>query len=419
METNIEDYMIEIGKKSKEASRILSNIGTEIKNKALKNMASMLILDSDKILIANQKDVATAMEKRISEPLIDRLILTKKRIEDMAKAIEDIANLKDPINDIIEMKHMPNGLQIGRMRVPLGVIGIIYESRPNVTSDASALCLKAGNAVILRGGSDAINSNIEIANSLKTALLESGLPEATLQYVEITDRVAVDIMMRLNDYIDVLIPRGGASLIDNIVNNSSVPVIKTGVGNCHVFVDESADFKMAEDIIINAKTQRPGVCNAMETLLVHEKIASRFLPSLCQKLHSLSVELRGCEITKSIVDNVNLAVDEDFKTEFLDLILAIKVVPSLDAAMDHIYKYGTNHSEAIITNSYINSQRFLKEVDAAAVYVNASTRFTDGSEFGFGGEIGISTQKLHARGPMGVNELTTTKYIIYGEGQIR
>lgn len=419
MEINIEDYMIEIGKKSKEASRILSNISTEIKNKALKNMASMLILDSDTILIANQEDVAAAMAKGIPESLIDRLILTQKRIEDMAKAIEDIANLKDPINDIIEMKHMPNDLQIGRMRVPLGVIGIIYESRPNVTADASALCLKAGNAVILRGGSDAVNSNIAIANSLKVALVESGLPEATLQYVEVTDRAAVDIMMKLNDYIDVLIPRGGASLIDNIVKNSSVPVIKTGVGNCHVFVDESADFNMAEDIIVNAKTQRPGVCNAMETLLVHEKIASSFLPNLCQRLHSLQVELRGCEITKSIVSNVNLANEQDFETEFLDLILAIKVVPSLDAAMNHIYKYGTNHSEAIITNNYTNSQRFLKEVDAAAVYVNASTRFTDGSEFGFGGEIGISTQKLHARGPMGVTELTTTKYIIYGEGQIR
>jgi len=419
METNIEDYMVQIGKKAKEASRVLSNIGTEIKNNALKNMASRLILDSDNILAANAKDVASAMEKGIPESLIDRLILTKKRIEDMAKAIDTIKSLKDPINDIVDMKHMPNDLQIGRMIVPLGVIGIIYESRPNVTSDASALCLKAGNAVVLRGGSDAINSNIEIANSLKVALLESGLPEGTLQYIEIPDRTAVDIMMKLNDYIDVLIPRGGAALINNVINNSTVPVIKTGVGNCHVFVDESADFKMAIDIIVNAKTQRPGVCNAMETLLVHEKIATSFLPGLCQKLHSLGVELRGCEITRGIVDNVALAEEKDFETEFLDLILAIKVVPSLDAAMDHIYKYGTNHSEAIITNNYSNSQRFLKEVDAAAVYVNASTRFTDGSEFGFGGEIGISTQKLHARGPMGVNELTTSKYIIYGDGQVR
>ncbi|MBC8061531.1 MAG: glutamate-5-semialdehyde dehydrogenase [Clostridiaceae bacterium] len=419
MENNIEDYMLEIGKNAREASRVLANIGTEIKNKALRNMATRLILDSDKILAANQIDVAAAMEKGISEPLIDRLILTKKRILDMSNAIEVITNLKDPINDVIEMLHMPNNLQIGRMKIPLGVIGIIYESRPNVTADASALCLKAGNAVILRGGSDAINSNIEISNSLKAALVESGLPEATLQYVETANREAVDAMMKLKGYIDVLIPRGGASLINNIVKNSSVPVIETGVGNCHVYVDESADFNMAENIIINAKTQRPGVCNAMETLLVHENIASTFLPSLCQKLHSFSVELRGCEITKCIVSDVNLATEEDFETEFLDLILAIKVVPSIDAAIDHIYKYGTNHSEAIITNNYINSQRFLKEVDAAAVYVNASTRFTDGSEFGFGGEIGISTQKLHARGPMGVNELTTTKYIIYGEGQVR
>jgi len=419
MQKSTEEYMLEMGKKAKEASRILSNLGTDIKNKALKNMAANLILDCDKILSANQKDVAAAMGKGISESLIDRLILDKKRIEAMSKAIETIAALNDPINDILEMKHMPNDLRIGRMRVPLGVIGIIYESRPNVTADASALCLKSSNAVILRGGSDAINSNIEIANSLKAAIIESGLPEATLQYVETTDRAAVDILMKLNDYIDVLIPRGGAALINNIVKNSSVPVIKTGVGNCHIFVDESADFKMAEDIIVNSKTQKPGVCNAMETLLVHEKIAASFLPSLCQKLHSLSVELRGCANCKSIVSTVNLATEEDYETEFLDLILAIKVVPSLEAAMEHIYKYGTNHSEAIITNNYINSQRFLKEVDAAAVYVNASTRFTDGSEFGFGGEIGISTQKLHARGPMGVNELTTTKYVIYGEGQIR
>lgn len=419
MEINIKEYITEIGVKSKEASRILCNIGTENKNIALKAMAERLIFDGDKIIAANEKDVASAKLKGVSAPLIDRLILTKKRLEDMSSAIKDIAAFKDPINDIIEMKHMPNNLQIGRMRVPLGVIGMIYESRPNVTADASALCLKAGNAVILRGGSDAINSNIEIANSLRSALAESGLPINSIQYIEVTDRAAVDVMMKLNDYIDVLIPRGGASLINNLVKNSSVPVIETGVGNCHVFVDESADFKMAEDIVINAKTQRPGVCNAIENLLVHESIASSFLPTLCNRLTLLGVELRGCETTQALVKNVKPATEEDYETEFLDLILAIKVVPSLDAALEHIYKYSTKHSEAIITNNYTNSQRFLKEVDAAAVYVNASTRFTDGSEFGFGGEIGISTQKLHARGPMGVNELTTTKYVIYGEGQVR
>ncbi len=419
MEQNIQDYMQEIGKKAKEASRLLANAGTENKNNALNLMADKLISDSTKIILANEKDVARAKERGTSAPLVDRLVLTEKRILDMATALRDISALKDPINDVLQMKHMPNNLQIGQVRVPLGVIGIIYESRPNVTADASALCLKSGNAVILRGGSDAINSNIEITKSLKSALVESGLPGDAIQLIETTDRNAVDVMMKLNKYIDVLIPRGGASLINNVVNNSTVPVIETGTGNCHVFVDESADFKMAEDIIINSKTQRPGVCNAMETLLVHEKIASKFLPSLSDKLTSLGVELRGCQLTQNILKDAKPATEADWETEYLDLILAVKVVPSLDDAIDHIYKYSTKHSEAILTNNYTNSQRFLKEVDAAAVYVNASTRFTDGSVFGFGGEIGISTQKLHARGPMGINELTTTKYIIYGEGQIR
>lgn len=416
---NLQEYMDTIGANAKEASRFLNKLDTISKNNALLLMADKLLENSASIISANAIDVAAAKLKGTSTPMIDRLLLDEKRICSMAKAIKEIAAFKDPINDVLEMKHMPNNLQIGKTRVPLGVIGIIYESRPNVTSDAATLCLKAGNAVILRGGSDAINSNIAIANVLRQALKESGIPETAIQYIEITDREAVNIMMKMNKFIDVLIPRGGASLINNIVCNSSVPVIETGIGNCHVYVDESADLDMAEAIVINAKTQRPGVCNAMETLLVHQSVATEFLPKLAYKLSSLGVELRGCHKTKKLIPTSIPATEEDYATEFLDLILAIKVVDSLDTALDHIYKFSSKHSEAIITNNYKNSQRFLKEVDSAAVYVNASTRFTDGGEFGFGGEIGISTQKLHARGPMGVNELTTTKYIIYGEGQIR
>ena len=419
MINNLQEYMNTIGKNAKDASRLLNKLDTVSKNNALLLMADKLVENTEKIVSANALDVSAAELKGTPEPMIDRLMLNEKRIQAMAKSIREIASLNDPINDVIEMKHMPNNLQIGKTRVPLGVIGIIYESRPNVTSDAATLCLKAGNAVILRGGSDAVNSNMEIAKTLSAALQESGLPKTAIQYVEVTDRAAVDIMMKLNKYIDVLIPRGGASLINNVVNNSSVPVIETGIGNCHVFVDETADLAMAEAIVINAKTQRPGVCNAMETLLVHKAVAECFLPKLSESLKALGVEIRGCTETQKLVSFAKAATEEDYATEFLDLILAVKVVDSLDEALDHIYKYSSGHSEAIITNSYKNSQRFLREVDSAAVYVNASTRFTDGGEFGFGGEIGISTQKLHARGPMGVNELTTTKYIIYGEGQIR
>lgn len=416
---DIKEYVLEKGRKAKNAARHLGNLSTDIKNKALLLMADFLVDNSDAIIEANNIDMAEGRKKGLSSSVLDRLMLDESRIMEIANALRNVASLPDPIGEVVKMWRRPNNLQIGQIRVPLGVIGIIYESRPNVTVDAAALCIKTGNAVILKGGSESINSNIAITNVLIKAALKAGLPEASIQLIDTTNREAVNVLMTMNEYVDVLIPRGGAGLIKAVVNNSTVPVIETGVGNCHVYVDSDADLKMAEDIIINAKTQRPAVCNAMETLLVHQDKAAELLPNLTEKLEKLGVELRGCPKTLNIVQGIREAVEEDWSTEYLDLILAIKVVDSLDEALDHIYEYGTKHSEAIITNNYNNSQRFLKEVDAAAVYVNASTRFTDGSQFGFGAEIGISTQKLHARGPMGLNELTTIKNIIYGEGQIR
>lgn len=426
---NLKKYIIEKGQNAKLAARVLSTLDTDSKNKVLYTMAKALEENMKSIIEANSIDMKNGEEKGLSRAMLDRLLINEKRILDMSEGLTQVSKLPDPIGEITKMWKRPNGLTIGEKRVPLGVIGIIYEARPNVTVDAAALCLKSGNAVILRGGSEAINTNKVVANLLSGACKECGLPEGTVQLIETTDREAVNIMLKLNEYIDVLIPRGGRGLIQTVVKNATVPVIETGVGNCHIFVDESADLKMAEDIIINAKVQRPAVCNAMESLLVHEKIAEKFLPIIAASLSKLGVELRVCdegkkiimdsikdeEILKHVVD----ATNEDWDTEFLDLILSVKVVPSLDAALDHIYKHGTKHSEAIITESYSNSQRFLNEVDAAAVYVNASTRFTDGFEYGFGAEIGISTQKLHARGPMGLHQLTTTKYIVYGNGQIR
>jgi glutamate-5-semialdehyde dehydrogenase len=416
---DIKAYIVEKGKEAKTAARHLGNIETSIKNKALTMMADALVKNTQLILSENEKDMRLGAEKGLSKAMLDRLLLNEKRIADMAEGLRQIAALSDPIGEIMSGWKRPNGIQINRVRVPLGVIGIIYEARPNVTVDAAALCIKSGNAVLLRGGSEALNSNKAIAEVISKAGEEAGLPENSIQYIDIADREAVNIMLKLNAYIDVLIPRGGAGLIKNVVENATVPVIETGVGNCHVYVDSSADLKMAEEIIINAKTQRPAVCNAMETLLVHKDCAKELLMSLAPRLISLGVEIRGCERVQQLIAEAVAAGEEDWCTEFLDLILAVKVVDSLDEAIEHIYKYGTKHSEAIITNNYLNSQRFLKEVDAAAVYVNASTRFTDGFEFGFGGEIGISTQKLHARGPMGVEQLTTMKYVVYGEGQIR
>ncbi|WP_368488208.1 glutamate-5-semialdehyde dehydrogenase [Clostridium sp. BJN0013] len=416
---DIYDCILEKAKNANRAARTLSNMSTDIKNAALIKMAEELNKNKDNILKANMLDLENAKNSGKTDAFIDRLTLNEDRIKSMAAGLMKVASLPDPIGEVTRMWKKSNGLNIGKVRVPLGTIGIIYEARPNVTVDAAALCLKSGNSVILKGGKEAINSNLAIYNTINKAAIEAGLPAGTIEFINITERKAIEILMKLNKYVDVLIPRGGSGLIKSVVENSTVPVIETGIGNCHVYVDSSADLTMAENIVINAKTQRPGVCNAMETLLVHEAVASEFIPHVAKTLNKMGVEIRGCLKTKKLIPDIRLATAEDYAQEFLDLILAVKVVSSIDEALDHIYKYGTKHSEAIITNNYTLSQRFLKEVDAAVVYVNASTRFTDGEEFGFGAEIGISTQKLHARGPMGLNELTTIKYIVYGEGQIR
>lgn len=416
---DIKQYVISKASLAKQAARKMSTIDTNLKNNALLAMSTALMEHRNIIITANSKDMDNGRKNGLSNTMLDRLLLDEKRIKGIADSLIEVSLLKDPVGNIDKMWKMENGLQIGQIKVPLGVIGMIYESRPNVTVDAAALCMKSGNCIILRGGSEAINSNIALANIIAKAAIDSGLPEGCIQLLETTDREAVNVMMRLNNYIDVLIPRGGAKLINAVVENASVPVIQTGVGNCHVFVDESADFKMAKDIIINAKVQRPGVCNALETLLVHENIANNFLPMLKKELDDNNVKIRCCAKSLNIIPDGTLANETDWSDEYLDLVLAIKIVGSLDEAIDHIFQYGTKHSEAIITNNYKNSQRFLDEVDAAAVYVNASTRFTDGSQFGFGAEIGISTQKLHTRGPMGLEHLTTIKSVIYGSGQIR
>ena len=407
------------GQKAKEASYELSNASTNAKNDALLFMAEELINEKVSILKANEIDVENAKANGMSEAMLDRLSLNEDRINGMADGLKELIGLQDPIGEVISMWQRPNGLQIGQKRVPLGVIGIIYEARPNVTCDAAGLCLKSGNTVILRGGSDAINSNKEIVRVLIKGLEKAGLPKECVQLIEDTSRQVATDMMKLNEYIDVLIPRGGAGLIQSVVKNSTVPVIETGTGNCHIYVDESADFDMAKNIAVNAKASRPSVCNAAEKLLINENIAEEFLPIAVKVLREAGVVLRGDEKAQAIIDDIERANDEDWGKEYLDYVMAVKIVKDVDEAINHINKYGTGHSEAIITESYKNSQKFLQKVDAAAVYVNASTRFTDGSEFGFGAEIGISTQKLHARGPMGLKELTTIKYVIYGNGQIR
>ncbi|OIQ12067.1 gamma-glutamyl phosphate reductase [Moorella thermoacetica] len=407
------------GQRAREAARILAGLGTSKKNEALLAMARALEEEQEAILAANARDMVAGKEKGLSRALLDRLLLNEKRIRDMAAGLRELAALPDPVGEVTSMWTRPNGLQIGRVRVPLGVIGIIYEARPNVTVDAAGLCLKTGNAVILRGGSEAFYSNQALTSVISRAATAAGAPEGAIQLIETTDREAVNLLLRANDYLDVLIPRGGAGLIRTVVENATVPVIETGVGNCHVYVDAEADLDMAQRIVINAKTQRPGVCNAMETLLVHEKVADSFLPSLAAALKEKGVTIRGCERTRAIIPWAEVATETDWATEYLDLILAIRVVDSLESALEHIHRYGTKHSEAIVTTNYQTAREFLARVDAAAVYVNASTRFTDGYEFGFGAEIGISTQKLHARGPMGPEQLTTFKYIIFGSGQIR
>ena len=409
----------EIGSRAKAVSRVLNNLGSREKNMGLEEAARALLEGEEEILAANQADYEKAESSGMSKGMLDRLALNPGRIQSMADGLLKVAALDDPVGEVISMKLRPNGLKIGQKRVPLGVIAMIYEARPNVTADAFGLCFKSGNAVILKGGSDAIESNKAIAKWLRIGLTRAGLPEDALQLIEDTSRETTKELMRLNRYVDVLIPRGGAGLIRSVVENSTVPVIETGTGNCHIFVDETADYNMALDIIYNAKTQRIGVCNACESLIVHRKIADQFLPLLKKRLAEKEVEVRADEAARAVVPEFTPATEEDWVTEYLDYILSLKIVDSVEEAIEHINKYNTGHSESIITSDYFNAQKFLDEVDAAAVYVNASTRFTDGEEFGFGAEIGISTQKLHARGPMGLKELTTTKYIIYGDGQIR
>lgn len=413
------EKLIVIGEKAKKASMYLGKLGTIEKNNALKVTAKAILEKKDCIIEANQIDIENAKKNGMKPAFIDRLTLTEARIQGMAEGLFQLIDLEDPIGEVTSMKKRPNGLIIGNKRVPLGVIAIIYESRPNVTADAFGLCFKSGNAVILRGGSDAINSNIAIVKVISDALSSVGADTDVIQLITDTNHEVVNEMMHLNQYIDVIIPRGGAGLIKAVVENSTIPVIETGTGNCHVFVDETADFNMAIDIIYNAKTQRIGVCNACESLVIHKNIANEFIPKVIDRLSEKNVEVRGDESAQAADSRVIAATEDDWGKEYSDYIISVKVVDCIDTAINHINKYNTKHSESIITKDYFNSQKFLNEIDAAAVYVNASTRFTDGFEFGFGAEIGISTQKLHARGPMGLKELTTNKYIIYGDGQIR
>lgn len=408
-----------MGANAKKASRFLMNAGSK-KDEALNAIAQALRENAQTIIDANDIDIENGKNAGLTASLLDRLKLSKERIEGMADGVAQVAALPDPVGRILDGRTLKNGLQIEKVTVPMGVIGIIYEARPNVTSDAAALCLKAGSAVILRGGKEAINSNKAIAEIMSNAIEKVGFPRDCISLVEDTSRQSATELMQLSEYLDVLIPRGGAGLIKSVVNNAKVPVIETGVGNCHVYVDKSADIEMAKNIIFNAKTSRPSVCNAIETVLVHKEIADKALPVIKTELDKKNVEIRGCEKTKAILgDCVVPATEEDFAIEFLDYIIAIKVVDDIDDALDHIAKYSTGHSESIVTSDYANANKFTACVDSAAVYVNASTRFTDGGEFGLGAEIGISTQKLHARGPMGLNELTSCKFIIKGNGQIR
>ena len=411
--------LLQLGMNAKEAENTIRTITTDQKNQVLAAVADHLVESTDKLLEANVADVTNAKQNHMPEGLVDRLMLSPERIEGMAEGLRQLVALEDPIGEVTGMKKRPNGLLIGQKRVPLGVVGIIYEARPNVTADAFGLCFKTGNVVILKGGSDAIHSNEAIVDCIRESLKACGVTENAIQLIADTSRETAAEFMKMNEYVDVLIPRGGKGLIKAVVNQSTIPVIETGTGNCHIYVDESADLDMAVNIILNAKTQRVGVCNACESLLVHANVKEKLLPVLAQKLKEKHVEMRADKEAHELMPGSVDATEEDWGTEYLDYILSIKVVYSVDEAIAHINRYNTGHSEAIITNDYTNAQNFLDEVDAAAVYVNASTRFTDGFEFGYGAEIGISTQKLHARGPMGLLALTTTKYIIYGNGQIR
>ena len=419
MATGVVEEVVEKAKRARQAAAHLASLSRCKKDEILLAMANALVARTALILEANARDVEQAGKRGLSSAPIDRLLLSEERIAEMAEGLRAIAGLRDPIGEVIGGWRLANGLEITKVRVPLGVVGIIYESRPNVTVDAAGLCLKAGNATLLRGGSDAINSNIALVRVLEEAGRAHGLPEGAIEIIETADREAAAELMRLSDYLDVLIPRGGGELIRRVKRESTVPVIETGEGNCHVYVDASADLDQAERILVNAKCQRPGVCNAAETVLVHQGIAPRFLPRMGQTLADQGVELRACERSRQYLPAAKPATEEDWRTEYLDLILAVRVVDNLEEAIAHINRYGTRHSEAIVTQDLGSARRFTREVDAATVYVNASTRFTDGGQFGMGGEIGISTQKLHARGPMGLEELTSYKYVVVGEGQVR
>ena len=413
------EEVLERVREAKEASRVLARLSTEVKNRALMAMADLLERKAELIKEENAKDLEYGKEKGLSSALLDRLLLDDKRIKGMADGLREVAALPDPVGEVVKMWKRPNGLQIGKLRVPLGVVAVIYESRPNVTADTAALCVKSGNAIVLRGGSEAIHSNAVIAGILQEAARESGVPAQAIQLIETTDREAVFHLLRMEGFVDLVVPRGGEGLIRFVAENSRIPVVYHYKGVCHTFVDRDADLDMAWNIAFNAKVQRPGVCNAMETLLVHRDVAKSFLPEMARRFEEAGVELRGCPKARELVPQMKEATEEDWYAEYLDLILAVRVVDSFEEAVDHIHAYGSGHSEAIVTTNYATAMRFLQEVDAAAVYVNASTRFTDGYEFGLGAEMGISTQKLHVRGPMGLEDLTCCKFVILGQGQIR
>ncbi|MDI6865328.1 MAG: glutamate-5-semialdehyde dehydrogenase [Thermodesulfovibrio yellowstonii] len=415
----IKQLVLNKAKEAKESSRFIAKASTDLKNKIIVRMADYLKQNKDELIKANRIDVENAQKKGISKALIDRLTLTEKRIDEMIKGLQEVVALPDPVGEITKMWLRPNGMQVGKMRVPIGVIGVIYEARPNVTVDVTGLCLKAGNSVVLRGGSEAINSNIALVKILKEALKDEGMHEGVVTYIDIPQREAVLEMIKLEGIIDLIIPRGGEGLIRTVTENSRIPVLKHYKGVCHVFVDRDADLAMAEEICFNAKVQRPATCNAMETMLVDENIAKKFLPNMLKKFEDAGVELKGCLKTKKIYPKVKDVKEEDFYQEYLDLVLNVKVVKNIDEAIEHITKYGSAHSDSIVTKDYNKAMKFLKEVDSSAVFVNASTRLNDGYQFGLGAEIGISTDKIHARGPMGLEELTCTKFIVFGNGQIR
>ena len=416
---DIKSYIEEKGKKAREGARRLATLSTAVKNNALIAMAEAIELDADRLKRENRKDIEAGKARSLSSAMIDRLTLNDKRIKEMAQGLKEVAALPDPVGEITRMWKRPNGMQVGKIRVPIGVIGIIYESRPNVTADSAGLCVKAGNSVFLRGGSEAINSNNAIARILIDAGLKAGLPEGAITMVDIVDREAVMAMLRLDNYIDLIIPRGGEELIRTVSVNSTIPVIKHYIGICHTYVDEDADVRMAQDICFNAKVQRPGTCNAMETMLVHSGIAEKFLPRMIERFRKAGVELHGCSRTQALDSSIIMAANEDWNTEYLALMLNVKIVDDMDEALRHIETYGSQHSEAIVTNNHQRAMQFLREVDAAAVFVNASTRLHDGGQFGMGAEIGISTTRIHARGPMGLEELTSMKFIVLGDGQVR